>query len=881
MKSFISCFILCSLVVLAGCSGDSSSSTSPTPPPGGDVWQITALTPSDSSPLVSTPVSVTATVTLNGAAAPDGTGVEFLANGGVFSNGQTSATVLTAGGQAAIGFNAGVAGAYTIQARVKTVTRQTQVAYRNPDNTGGLQMWSINPAEGSYAGGETVILTGKGIRTPAEVFFTVQGVQYQAIVDQVVPSVPAESAGTIVVRTPEPTAADTTLTSPAEVKVTVAVGMTDEESKSYPAAFTFVGNIEPPVGVPPTPVVFGVSPYYGRSAGGETVTVLGMSFEWDNPNKTIERTFDQVYFLFRGQELLAQVERSSANQIEVITPRFSLTPLTADEIAGIKLTRVGYDAVVKNDVFIVRTDVAQPDITGISPTAGPLDGGTVVTISGHRFQLPLQVMFGDLEATEIQLFDDPSIADNDVITCRTPDYSQQSQVPPVFVAVKVTNLQNGLSDTAAQNFRYGDVLYVGQADPTEGQIGDELALFGSGFEDPLTVFFLGGGVTEFDVLQVTGTQLNLRSPADMAPTCVDRTGGFRVVLNQSNQQAEGGSYTLLGSNPTVTSVDPIFVQETNFGNGVTPSEIDIFGVRFAEELLVRINNYTIDPAYVTVESPELIHVDQIPAPNDFGLVFASNPCTTTNGLQGIRKAPTPVDVTVRNLPLNCSSTLSQTLVYLPEDTTCVAAPELTVNPLIFPPTQFPGPSPGQSVIINNGGGGDLAVNTLFLVGDFFFDAGCSSQAAPGFTVPAFTNGYVGPDVYFCPGTDNGETYPGQLNISSNFVTSPFPVNLNGVEAHPILVVAPTTLTFGAAGVQSFTISNTGTGDLTFSINETDPDSIFTLSLTNGAIPAGGPSVQVDVTNSNSPNGTDGSLEIVAGEPDASGSPETVTLDITY
>ncbi len=225
-----------------------------------------------------------------------------------------------------------------------------------------------------------------------------------------------------------------------------------------------------------------------------------MNFEWDKPAKTIERTFNQVYFTFRGQELLAQVERSSATQIEVITPRFSLTPLTADENAGIKLTRVGYDDVVKNDIFIVRADVAQPDITGISPTAGPLDGGTVVTISGHGFQLPLQVMFGDLEATEIQLFDDPSIADNDVITCRTPDYSQ-----------------NGLSDIAAQTFRYGDVLYVGQANPTEGQIGDELALFGSGFEDPLTVFFLGGGTTEFDVLQVTGTQLTLRSPTDMRP----------------------------------------------------------------------------------------------------------------------------------------------------------------------------------------------------------------------------------------------------------------------------------------------------------------------------------------------------------------------------
>ena len=47
--------------------------------------------------------------------------------------------------------------------------------------------------------------------------------------------------------------------------------------------------------------------------------------------KEIVKNFDEVYFTFNGQELLAQVERYSANQIEVITPRFSLTPLTADQ----------------------------------------------------------------------------------------------------------------------------------------------------------------------------------------------------------------------------------------------------------------------------------------------------------------------------------------------------------------------------------------------------------------------------------------------------------------------------------------------------------------------------------------------------------------------
>ena len=198
-----------------------------------------------------------------------------------------------------------------------------------------------------------------------------------------------------------------------------------------------------------------------------------------------------------------------------------------------------------------------------------MDGGTIVTITGHGFEIPVQVLFGSWEATGCQVIDDQSLADNDIITCETPDLSQQGQTPPFAVNITVTNLQTGNTTTSGQTFTFGETLYVGQANPTEGQIGDLLTLYGAGFEDPLTVWFTNN--IEFDVIAVTGTELTLRSPTSLAPTCSDRSGNFRVVLNESNREASGGNYTLLGSNPTVTSVDPIFVEETDFGNGVVPA----------------------------------------------------------------------------------------------------------------------------------------------------------------------------------------------------------------------------------------------------------------------------------------------------------------------
>lgn len=878
MKSFIICFILCGLVFLVGCGSDSAKPPVVPPGSGTDVWQITALVSSPSDPLVNTGVTMVATVVLNGSAAPDGSEVKFSTpdNGGVagFENGAYVANTLTSGGQASIQFGSDTAGAYVIDARVKSVTSRITIVYKDPGSSDSLQIYNVNPSSGSYFGGEVVVLTGKGIKAPVEVYFSVQGVPYQAIVDQVVESVPLSSAGSIRLLTPEPTAADKTVTFGADVRTVAGVGTTVQQEQTLPQAFTYVGNTEPPPGVAPTPVIFGVDPYWGRSAGGETVTILGMNFMWDDDGLQ-EETFTGLTFLFRGQPFLPQIERVSATQIEVITPRFSVQPLDADEMASIRMVPInGENEITKVDAFIVMSDLAIPEVTGLSPTAGPLDGGTVVSISGHGFELPLQVHFGVLEATGVQLFNDQSLADNDVITCTTPDYSQQGRVPPLEVEVKVTNLGSGLNSIANQFFRYGDVLYVSQANPTEGQIGDLLTLYGAGFEDPLTVWFSAN--IEFDVISVTGTEITLRSPPDLAPTCSDRSGTFRVVLNESNQSATGGNYNLLGSAPTITSVEPIFVNEIDNGNGVVPGDIDIYGVRFAEELLVLVENYTIDPSSTTVETAEHIFVSGIPAPNDFGLVFNTTSCTTGTGLQGIKEVATPVDVTVRNLPLGCEDTLAQTLVYVPQDETCVVAPILNFSMAPFPATDYPGPSAPQTVILNNTGGGDLLVSGLFLSGQFYFDAGCANQAAPGFTVPAFTNGHVGPDVYFCPNEDNGISYGGELRVVSNNVSSPNGVVLSGTEAAPIVGVSINALTFPGPYPQqlTFDVTNTGTGDLNYTTNLVGANFSIDSGGAGLVAPGGSATVTVEATADTS----SGTVTVTATELDAQSSPQVVNLD---
>jgi hypothetical protein len=259
---------------------------------------------------------------------------------------------------------------------------------------------------------------------------------------------------------------------------------------------------------------------------------------------------------------------------------------------------------------------------------------------------------------------------------------------------------------------------------------------------------------------------------------------------------------------------------------VVPGEIDIYGVRFADDLLVRINNYTIAPADTEVISAEHIHINQIPAPNDFGLVFATGSCTTDTGLPGIRNEPTPVDVTVRNLPLGCENTLVQGLVYVPKDQTCVAAPVLNVqlDPNFNAGTTAGTCSPAHPLTLRNDGAGALEIQSVILVGRFFFDAGANNQNAGPFTVPAYTAN-TSLDVYFCPDVPNGLTYNGTLVVSSNDAGSPRQIDLSGLEATPPNIATnpygngdtwtfPATASGMCSAAEILTISNTGISDLT-------------------------------------------------------------------
>jgi hypothetical protein len=751
MKRFIPYIALLALIVVVGCSADSPRAA-PAPTVVPESWNISSLTASNTGPFVGTVILMEATVTLNGSPAPDDTSVTFEASGGAFSNGTQSASVLSEGGAASVAFIADTAGSYAIRARVQGASREITVDYVDRSTTDALQITNVNPRRGSYAGGDQVVITGKGIEAPVEVFFDLDGFPYQAIIVGVTESVPLSADGNVTVVTPAFTGTDTGIQQTADVRVNTNAGTGSEQSDTLPDAFVLL-----PGG---GPQIFGLSPSSGRSSGGEVVNILGQGF--GSVASDLSVSFADTEGVVKLGTVMAVSPDGS--QIQVETPRFSTLPLTADEPQDVTVATI--DGVVTlDDAFIVLADEPTPAIASVSPIAGPLDGGTLVTIFGSGFQTPLQVKFGVLTALDVNVFNDTTPADNDRITCVTPDYSQQEEVPPVVVDVEVTNVTSGNFDNLPGAFTYGDRLYITGNSPVEGGLGDLVIIYGSGFEDPLQVF-LGDELME--VISVSGTELVAKIPDDLATQCSGTSGSFRVVLLESGLEATGGNFTIEGNSPTVLSVSPVILQEDDsIPSNVNPDAITISGQQFAEELLVSIGGYVVPSIDVDRLSESTIDVQNIPGPGELGVVFQTSTCVTAGGAPGSRLAATPVSVTVTNFPGSCADTLNGAIVIEPFDQTCVEAPDIDVafNPN-FPNTPADTCSAANALIISNVSGATLNIASTTLAGEFYFDAAGTSQTRAPTAVAGF--GSVNYDVYFCPPLPvNGQTYTGRLSILSD------------------------------------------------------------------------------------------------------------------
>ena len=656
IKKLSASAVILGLALLAGCSG--SSTTPPVPTPPSDTWAV-SVSASSGEIYTNQAAAIVATVTKNGKEAPDGTTVTFQASGGAFAgSGGTEAVVATTGGKATAYFAAPEAGTYAISVRVFTISASLSVKVKYPDTPGDLEIFSIVPRQGTLEGGEQVTLNGKGIVTPVEVFFIVEGVTYEGRFVSVEPD-----GSSVTVVTPEITGVnDTSKAYPADVRVDVGVGTGSQDSVTVAQGFDFLPSVT-------APVIYQVYPGSGSARGGEQVTIFGQNFV-----EPLSVEFTGSDFTLPAQVLSVS---SDGRQITVITPQISVVPIEQDRMATVKVYSGGFTAELGN-AFIFTADILTPSITVVSPNFGPIEGGTQVTIFGEHaagagFQSPVQVVFsgGNITAHEAQVI---SVSQYEIIAI-SPDITQDiaagGLTPPITVDVTVTNVDSGKSDTAPGAFIYGEGLSITGNSPIEGPMTQEtlVTIYGSGFRSPLWVDYLfGSPPLRLDVVSVGGSELVVRMPPQ-PPNCGNISAAFKVTLVESGLIKEGGQFTYIGNTPMIISINPPTVTPSDADNLPINTTFTISGQGFEPEMQVEVNGYALPAANVVVNTANqtitLVDVWSVMAPNNIGLIYDTVPCDGGN-----RDVATSVPVTVTNLVSGCSDTLDPGITYQPWDTAC-------------------------------------------------------------------------------------------------------------------------------------------------------------------------------------------------------------------
>jgi IPT/TIG domain/PKD domain len=414
-----------------------------------------------------------------------------------------------------------------------------------------------------------------------------------------------------------------------------------------------------------------VTPSSGPPEGGTVVRIQGSGF-----SRPLRVQFGS---------LNANVLSSSGSVITVETPPITL-PVGETSVVPVTVTinindpdpeQIQAADTLSNAFTYARggqTD--QPSIISLTPTSGPNEGGTLVTITGSNFASQVQVFFGTAALVEAAVTDvTPTRLLVETPSATGPNAINQNSI----VNVRVINSATGLFAERAAAFQYGGpgspALFISAAGPGAGpHLGGTIAtIYGQGFDEPVAVSF--GGVGQ-QVISVTGTEIVARSvPVDI-DNCSPVSGPFGVTNIETGEGIVSGIvFQYIPVKPSIFRISPPEVRVGASGAN-SPDVVTILGDAFEPfaqvffgdaRVAIIAGSEVLDPDYPTFGFLSAFDVD-VPT---FTQEFETVPCDS-GGMPGTRAVPTQVDVMVVNPGTDCFDTIS--FVYLPPSETCIADP---------------------------------------------------------------------------------------------------------------------------------------------------------------------------------------------------------------
>ncbi len=444
---------------------------------------VTGISPSTGSTAGATTVSIS--------------GSNFMAATGVLF-GTVPASSFTVSGDGSITATSPVNAAGTVDVRIvspwgtSAIVSADQYTYTAASNVPAVT--GISPTSGPTGGGTVLALTGSSFTGASLVLFG---------------GAPAVS---FVVNS----ATSISATAPAGVAGTIDVTVTTPQGSSATSSsdqFSYTGT---------APAVTAIAPASGPATGGTLVIISGSNF-----NGATAVTF--------GTTAAASFTVDHANQVTATAPAG-----TAGTVHITVTTGHGTSATSTADQF-TYTSVSAPSISAVSPNAGPMAGGNLVTVTGSPFTGTTAVSFGSVPAASFTVISGTQIV------------AVSPSQPSGTVDIRVTTPGGTSSVVTADQFTYSTTAPVlASVSPASGAAagGTSVTIVGTGFSGATAVTFGSVAASSFTVN--SATQITATSPSQSAgivEVTITTSGGTSAV--SGNDQ-----FTYVAAAPTVTGLSP-------------------------------------------------------------------------------------------------------------------------------------------------------------------------------------------------------------------------------------------------------------------------------------------------------------------------------------
>ena len=502
---------------------------------------------------------------------------------------------------------------------------------------------------------------------------------------------------------------------------------------------------------PPTSVtVTGHSPDFGGVEGGTVLTITGTNFEAPV----------RVFFDLGGGDIREGFVTSvTPTQIQVVTPQINLTSGQTIASTVRVVARAGTEREARADspeTFTFRRAQLTPTVAAVSPSSGPLEGGTRVTLFGDGFEPFVQVFFGEAEAQIV------NVTFNEIVVVSPNSRDTTNTATPVAgqVPIRVVNVNSRTEGVLSAGFRYHQAVSIVAIGPTEGPFtgGTRVRIDGTGFDDPVAVTIAGVGA---QVISVSGTQIVAQTSGVTVTGCSDVSGPISVTNINTGASATAGDveFTYRVPQPIIISVS----NPTVVGGTITVRVFGAFGfhrLRLGDTALTILSE-TVNPDGTTTFTavvPTTLELEE-------------EACAGVQGVNALQ--PTAFDVTYESATTGCTDTAARAATILPPATPLLRFSPTTFTPFnaeINPgnPTATPPvpasvePSEAQIVNVVNAGQEPLTVTAISQSG-----AGCPFFTISAPPVPLILNTCEAAPIF---AQYNGSTAPGTHSCTLTVTT---------------------------------------------------------------------------------------------------------------